>query len=428
MRVRAVLTVLAVLILAGAAHAAKSAKPARDAAPKPVAITGVQQFSGKDYSRIVLLLSGQTGRRWQLLPPDPKAGDVRRLYVDLDNTVVRPGVPSHLTISDGIMRKVRVAPYKPGVTRVVVDIENFKNCQVFALDNPVRVILDVQGEMKKAPAQPEKPAKSGSRATSGSKGKPAPEAKASAGYTPPPGSKRMAKTLVEQLGLGVRTVMIDPGHGGVDPGARGHGGILEKNVTLNAARLLGARLTAQGFTVLYTRTADKTVPLVARTAMANAKKADLFISLHCNAHKDPKSSGLETYSLNLASTPDEVRVAARENAGAMKNISDLQKILDELMHTSKLDESRELAKAAHSGALGQARKSLDLRDRGLHEAPFHVLMGAKMPAVLVEMGYITNPAEAAKLGDKAYLDSLARGLAEGVAAYKQRVERYAASQ
>lgn len=413
--------------------------------PKPAVVTDVQVYSGRDYSRIVLVLSGEARHHWQVLPPDPKEPGVRRLYVDLDDAVVRRGVPGRFDVRGDVARKVRLSPFKPGVLRLVVEVENLKTQQVFVLENPNRVIVDVQGEETKRDASPaSKPDASKSSAAKQAPGKAGPEQPGkkgksleSASFLPDdrpglpgvnlatPSRKKMARQLVEQLGLTVRTVMVDAGHGGHDSGARGVGGLWEKNVNLQVARLLGKQLEKMGFEVLYTRTTDKYVPLEVRTAMANAQKADLFVSVHCNAHGDPKSSGMETYSLNLASTPDEVRVAARENSVDPRRISDMQKILDELMHASKLSESRAFAKSAHLATLSQARKSLDLRDRGVHEAPFYVLLGAKMPAILVEIGYITNPVEGAKLKDAKYLEGLARGIAEGVKAYKERIERFA---
>jgi len=408
----------------------KAPKKQEAKAPKPAVVTDVQVYSGRDYSRIVLVLSDEARHHWQVLPADPKEPGVRRLYVDLDDAVVRHGVPGRFDVRGDVARKVRLSPFKPGVLRMVVEVENLKTQQVFVLENPYRVIVDVQGEASK------KDAGAASKPAVGKTGKKGRSAEApSVQPDDKPGlpgvnlatasRKKMARQLVEQLGLTVRTVMVDAGHGGRDSGARGVGGLWEKNVNLQVARLLGKQLEMMGFEVLYTRTTDKYVPLEVRTAMANAQKADLFVSVHCNAHGDPKSSGMETYSLNLASTPDEVRVAARENSVDPRRISDMQKILDELMHASKLSESRTFAKSAHTATLSQARKSLDLRDRGVHEAPFYVLLGAKMPAILVEIGYITNPSEGAKLKDPKYLEGLARGIAEGVKAYKERIERFA---
>ena len=414
---------------------AKPVKQQEVKSSKPAVVTDVQVYSGRDYSRIVLVLSGEARHHWQVLPPDPKEPGVRRLYVDLDDAVVRRGVPGRFDVRGDVARKVRLTPFKPGVLRMVVEVENLKTQQVFVLENPYRVIVDVQGEAsKKDAAAPPKPGASKPAAgKSGKKGKSAKAASVQPDDKPglpgvnlaTPGRRKMARQLVEQLGLTVRTVMVDAGHGGRDSGARGVGGLWEKSVNLQVAKLLGKQLEKMGFEVLYTRTTDKYVPLEVRTAMANAQKADLFVSVHCNAHGDPKSSGMETYALNLASTPDEVRVAARENSVDPRRISDMQKILDELMHASKLSESRAFAKSAHFATLSQARKSLDLRDRGVHEAPFYVLLGAKMPAILVEIGYITNPVEGAKLKDAKYLEGLARGIAEGVKAYKERIERFA---
>ncbi len=421
-------------------------------ASKPAVVTAVQQISGADYSRIVITLSREASFRYQLLPPD--GGDVRRLYVDMDNTQVKSGVPSRFNVPGPVMRKVRVSPNKPGVVRVVVDTQNLTSYKVFTLDGPFRVVVDVQGEAKKqsaTAATPEPQAKGAQSAAAPAKAEPKGKGKAVAkgkagakdeAAAKEPSSakgagknsnasqvnKKMARQLVEQLGLTVKTVMIDAGHGGKDPGARSKNGLTEKTVTLRVAKLLGERLKAKGFNVLYTRTTDKYIPLETRTALANAQKADLFLAIHCNAHGDPNSSGMETYSLNLATTPEEVRVAARENAVDQRRIGDMQSILADLMLTSRLTESRDFAKAAHQTTLNQARKSLPVRDRGLHEAPFYVLMGANMPAVLIEIGYITNPAESAKLVDSMYLDQLAKGLAEGVVAYKQRIERYAAKE
>ncbi|WP_243311865.1 N-acetylmuramoyl-L-alanine amidase [Fundidesulfovibrio agrisoli] len=416
--------------------AGKEAKPA-----KLTPVTDVQIWSGKDYSRIAVVLAGEVQHHWQLLPPEASKDGLRRLYVDLDDTRIKPGVPGRFDVRGDVARKVRLAPYKPGVTRLVVEVENLKNQQVFVLENPYRIIVDVQGQSAKARAAEDKADKD--KAASGKSAEPqaqpkgkgktqaAPEAaaqEAAPAETAPllatPGRKKMARQLVEQLGLTVRRVMVDAGHGGKDPGAHGAGGLVEKDVNLRIARLLGEKLEKMGFEVLYTRTQDKFVSLEGRTAMANARKADLFVSVHCNAHGDPGSSGLETYSLNLASTPDEVRVAARENSVDPRRISDMQKILDELMHASKLTESRDFARAAHASALNQAKRGGSARDRGVHEAPFYVLLGAKMPAILVEVGYITNPAEAAHLRNEKYLDGLAQGLAEGVRAYKQKIERF----
>jgi N-acetylmuramoyl-L-alanine amidase len=403
---------------APAGHALRKAGRSTRAAARKAEVKDLQVYSGKDYSRIVLVLSGQARRHWQVLPvdspdnpdakaqPDPAKRGVRRLYVDLEDTVIGAGVPRRFDVRGEVARKVRLSYFKPDVARLVVEVANLKEQHVFELDNPDRVIVDVKGQTS-ALAQTQTPIQSPAST---------PEQAAV-----PPGNARPAGK--GKPGGRALTVMVDAGRGGRDFGAVSPGGLKEKAVTLKVAGILAARLAKMGFQVLETRTTDTLIPQEKRTAMANARQADLFISIHCNADANRALSGLETYSLNLASTPDEVREAARENSVDPRNISDMQDILDDLMHASKLNESRELARCAHEATLSQARKCLPLKDRGVHEAPFYVLLGARMPAILVELGYLSNPAEAAKLEDEKYLEALAAGLADGVKAYAGRVGR-----
>jgi N-acetylmuramoyl-L-alanine amidase len=404
---------------APAGHALQKIGHSTRAAARKAEVRDLQVYSGKDYSRIVLVLSGQARRHWQVLPadspdnpdakaqPDPAKRGVRRLYVDLEDTVIGAGVPRRFDVRGEVARKVRLSYFKPDVARLVVEVADLKEQHVFELDNPDRVIVDVKSQAS-ALAQTQTPIQSPAST-------PAEQAAVQPEKARPAGKGRP--------GVRALTVMVDAGRGGRDFGAAGPGGLKEKTVTLKVAGILAARLAKMGFQVLETRTTDTFIPQEKRTAMANARQADLFISIHCNADANRALSGLETYSLNLASTPDEVREAARENSVDPRNISDMQDILDDLLHASKLNESRELARCAHEATLSQARKCLPLTDRGVHEAPFYVLLGARMPAILVELGYLSNPSEAAKLEDEKYLEALAAGLADGVKAYAERVGR-----
>jgi N-acetylmuramoyl-L-alanine amidase len=478
--------------------AGNGASPPAATAAAPATLSEISKTGGDDYSRITLALDRETVFRYQLL--DVAKGEdaaPRRLYIDMDNVRLGQAIKPDEKISDGILRQIRAAYNKPGVVRVVLDIDNLDRHNVFTLDSPFRVVLDVYAKAKPGKGQPKaepapadaasaQPAAEAAAAPAAAKqadkydgwlsnlfkrkSKTAPEAAKpsekgadkSAGkaapaktvpdadaamreqtaqaasqaakapeqtakppaYKPPPGSEKRIGDLVEQLGLTVRTIMIDAGHGGKDPGAQGLNGLVEKNVNLRFAKILGKKLEDHGFQVLYTRTKDVFIPLEERTAMANAQKADLFVSLHCNAHGEAKSSGLEIYSLNLASTEDAVRVAARENAVSAKTISDLQLILTDLMLNTKMKESRDLAKTVQDKSIGAVSGAWKTRDRGTHEAPFYVLMGARMPAVLVEMGYITNPVDAKQLASDKYLEALAQGMVNGLVAYKQRIERF----
>ncbi|OIO01941.1 MAG: hypothetical protein AUJ49_06955 [Desulfovibrionaceae bacterium CG1_02_65_16] len=380
----------------------------RAADDKPVLLDVRQKNTGPS-ARVVLDLDSRVKYRYQILEhKSGKVGKAGRIYIDLLGAHPRPGVDDDVKVTGGILRRIRVAPKEPDATRVVMDFNELKDYRVTALDAPFRIVIDAFSTAAAkaatpAPAQDDPPPP----------------------YTLPRGSnrKKFAADLVEQLGLSVRTIMIDAGHGGKDPGARGNG-LQEKDVTLRMAFILGKELKQRGYRVLYTRTTDDFLALEERTALANAKKADLFISVHCNANTDPGIHGLETYSLNLARTPDAVRVAARENAVTDKNISDLQMILTDLMLTSKIKESVDLARGVQRQSLASLRGSWTVTDHGNREAPFYVLMGAKMPSVLVEMGYITNKTEAARLKNNTYLRRLADGIADGIGEYKQQIERY----
>lgn len=244
-----------------------------------------------------------------------------------------------------------------------------------------------------------------------------PEAKA-----PPKSGGR--KDIAEQLGLTIDTIVIDPGHGGKDPGAMANG-LREKDLTLAIAKRVGKMLQAKGFKVYFTRSTDVFIPLEERTSFANDKKADLFVSIHINASPNSAGNGLETYSLNVAKTKQAQRVAARENGVSVAQISDLQVILTDLMLGAKVRESSDLAGNVQKSVCNTVARSCDIGDHGTHEAPFYVLVGAKMPAILVECGYITNPTEARRLGSDSYQQLLAEGIVGGISGYKQRLERLA---
>ena len=227
--------------------------------------------------------------------------------------------------------------------------------------------------------------------------------------------------LARQLGLSVETVFIDAGHGGKDPGAY-HNNIVEKLVVMDVAKTLGRLLERNGLKVIYTRAADQFISLSQRTALANAQGADLFISIHVNASNSEAIHGLETYYLNLARTPEAARVAATENVGSDRRLKDMQKVLTDIMLTAKVDESASLAREIQRTAISRLnRNGLEVRNNGTRSAPFHVLIGARMPAVLVELGYCTNAQEAKRLASNRYRELLAQGLAEGILAYRSKL-------
>ncbi|MEJ2657293.1 MAG: N-acetylmuramoyl-L-alanine amidase [Desulfobacterales bacterium] len=276
----------------------------------------------------------------------------------------------------------------------MVDIKSFKTYKIFSLKNPFRIVIDVWGEV----AQPA----------------PAVLTADKKDMKIPPGA------LAKQLALGVSRIVIDPGHGGRDFGAPGYyRGIHEKHITLKLARRLAKKIREElGYEVIMTRHSVRYLTFEERTAIANTKIADLFISIHANAARDRRAYGIETFFLNLATDNDAILVAARENATSTKNISDLQTILGDLMQNAKINESSRLAvhvqKSMTQYLGGHYTK---IRGKGVKQAPFYVLLGAQMPAILIETSFISNPTECKRLMSIAYQDRMSEAIVQGIKEY-----------
>jgi N-acetylmuramoyl-L-alanine amidase len=225
-------------------------------------------------------------------------------------------------------------------------------------------------------------------------------------------------SLAQQLGLGIGTIVIDPGHGGKDPGAIASG-MKEKDIVLKTGKRLAVHLREKlGATVILTRDKDTFMPLEERTAIANTNSADLFISLHVNAHPSPDIRGIETYFLNLTTNSEAMRVAARENATSTHQLSDLQDILSDILQNSKINESSRLADQVHQSiGSGLSEAPFTLKNMGVKQAPFYVLIGAEMPAILIEIAFISNPDDAELLGDDEFIDKLAAQISDGISQY-----------
>jgi len=228
-------------------------------------------------------------------------------------------------------------------------------------------------------------------------------------------SRSTELTLVEQLGLKVRRVVIDPGHGGHDTGAIGKGGTREKDVALSIALKVAEELREKDLDVVLTRSDDRFIRLEDRAKFANAEHGDLFISIHCNAAEKRTLRGIETYTLNTSADRYSIRLAARENASSEKGISDLQFILADLATKANTEESTRLANHVQRSLVTDlSSKYKDIRDLGHKEALFYVLLGVKMPAILVETSFLSNPDEEARLKSKAYQSEVAKAIARGV--------------
>lgn len=232
-------------------------------------------------------------------------------------------------------------------------------------------------------------------------------------------------SLARQLGLGARRICLDAGHGGHDPGAIGRGGTQEKDITLAIVLKLEKLLRKElGADVVMTRDSDVFIPLEERTAIANASGADLFLSVHINSARNRTGRGLETYYLSFAKNAAAEELAARENAISQATMKDLNNLVKAITTNSKIDESRDFAGIIQRANItGLATEFKGVLDRGVHTAPFYVLIGANMPSILTEVGFISNPEEERWLKSEAYQERLAESLLEGVKAYLGQLNR-----
>ena len=219
------------------------------------------------------------------------------------------------------------------------------------------------------------------------------------------------KSLTREFGLTAKTIVIDPGHGGEDPGALGSRNLQEKDIVLSISRKLHEILTTKGYTVLMTRDTNRFIPLKKRTEFATQHKADLFLSIHANASASSRAKGIETYYLNVTSTDKaSEKIAARENINSGYSIQELETLLDGLIRESKSEDSKRLARHVQN-ALVQNTGAVD---RGVKHARFVVLIGTKVPAILIETGFVSNPVEGRKLATSAYQHKIAAAIAQGV--------------
>ena len=236
-------------------------------------------------------------------------------------------------------------------------------------------------------------------------------------------------SLIRTLGLKINRVVIDPGHGGHDQGTEGAKGLLEKELVLDVALRVGKMVQEHmGAEVIYTRSDDTFVPLEGRTALANEKKADLFLSIHANSSSYPNISGVETYYLNINGSKDAMDVARRENGPTLNSIFDLQDIVRKIALHDKSEESHEFAKRMEASLYSFSLRNFPgSKDRGVKTAPFIVLIGANMPSVLAEIGFLTNSREEALLKRSDYRQKLAEALYKGMERYTDSLSHFQAA-
>lgn len=366
----------------------------------------VRPIIESDYTRLVLDTSRRVSYAVRELPADPATGTPSRLCVDLYHTRPDPRLPLRLSPSGGPLVRLRGAMLDGDVTRLILDVPGLRRHTAFPLLDPFRLVVDVHGTPRSvapslaparlvlAPAQP----------------------------VPPGRTDRGAAVARRRL-----RIVLDPGHGGKDPGAIGAGGLREKDVVLALSLRLARRLRAAGHEVVLTRDGDAFLSLAERTARASAADADLFVSVHANASRRRGAAGIETYYLSNTNDRATIRLAGMENrlvhgSGAAP-ASDVSWILSDMIQSYKVEESSSLASIVQHELVGAARRDHpEVRDLGAKPGPFYVLVGSTVPAVLLEVGFLTHEAEGRRLARPTYQETIAEGFLRAIDRFVDNVD------
>jgi N-acetylmuramoyl-L-alanine amidase/type II secretory pathway predicted ATPase ExeA len=329
-----------------------------------------------------------------------------RIYFDLRNARLDPSVGSKtVPLQTGLVKWVRAAQNTDDVVRLVLDAGGAKVYSAQLLSNPDRLVIDLS-------------AQANSSARKGASSNPQQQTVANS-----PSRANMihqSPTLSRELGLKISRIVIDPGHGGSDTGAMGPHGLIEKNLCLDVASRLG-KLIEQNIPVaevIYTRKDDTYVPLEQRTAIANNAHADLFISIHANSSDSSDVRGVETYYLSLATSPESMKLATRENALGQSSLHDLPELIQKITRNEKISDSRQFAADVQEALAGRLQLvSRNETNRGVKRAPFVVLTGANMPSILSEISFLSNAKDESLLLQSNQRQRVAEGLYSGIAEY-----------
>jgi N-acetylmuramoyl-L-alanine amidase len=421
-------------------------------------------------TRVTVLVEGMIDIRHGRLENPP------RIFIDFLDTIPAlggekgpRGAIRTVPAATALLRQIRVAENQKGLTRLVFDLEQGEiDYQTQVLRHPSRLLIEFKQRRPGTPptltsapkpkptlrftmadppvlmakfvlpkAEPgQMPYRVGGFVLRDWPGHAAPSRPSRPPERPATASIAASRTsigkqsLTRVLGLKIGKVVIDPGHGGHDVGSTGVSGLVEKEVTLDISRRL-ARLIEDGLgsNVVLTRTEDVYLSPEQRTEIANQQRADLFISIHANSSLLKTATGVETYYLNFTTSQEALEVAARENASSERNVADLGDLIKKIALKDKMDESREFAGKIQTALLqGSMRAGNRTRDRGVRKAPFIVLVGAAMPSVLAEVGFLSNAREEALLKKPDYRQKIAEALYRGVSQYANTLSHFAVAQ
>jgi N-acetylmuramoyl-L-alanine amidase len=438
----------------GSIAKAESGSNKIDSGGGPVLIRSIRRTSLPDGMRVTVELDAEVAFRSERLE------NPRRVFFDLKGTrAVSALQDATLKFNDDLVREVRLGRHPQNTTRIVINMDGIDSYSVFTLYSPFRVLIDFKAAapptgaltppeltpialaartdpmpvalVASLPAPPLTPPVAATPATERLLDPPArplasrPVVPASSIPPALPSANSDGKfSLARQLGLGVSRIVIDAGHGGHDPGAQSNG-ISEAELVLDVAMRLSRLMQKQpGIEVVMTRDTDVFIPLEERTTIANREGADLFLSIHANASRNPRARGVETYFLNFASNPDAEAVAARENSASGRAMHSLPDIVRAIALNNKIDESRDFADMVQRSMVRRlASRNKQLKDLGVKQAPFVVLIGAAMPSVLAEISFVTHKQEGQLLKTGAYRQQIAEALLDAVLRYQQSLKK-----
>ncbi len=365
-------------------------------------VSEMRHWSNPDYTRVAVTLNREATFEYHHIPGSRDGSISPRLYIDISGAHLAKGVKD-INIGDGLMKTARIAQYRSDTVRVVLDLGSIREYKVFSFSDPFRIIVDVRGARREELTRAKEPVLEA-----------APPLPAHPVASVETAEKHPLKPVIGKI----RRIVIDPGHGGHDPGATGPDGIMEKNVVLQIGLKLAKILRDElGLDVVMTRSTDVFIELQERTAIANKVGADLFVSIHANASTNRNAAGIETYYLNLAKTEKVAQLAAKENGTTLEKVSLLQAVLFDLMANYKLNDSAHLADDVQKALHHRIASRYSAKNLGVKQGPFYVLVGASMPSILVETAFVSNGTEESRLNDPHYQDETARGIAEGIRAY-----------
>ncbi len=343
----------------------------------------VRYWTAPDHTRVVIDLSSRAQFRFRTLTsPD-------RIAIDIPATSFSSGVSAPIAVEDGLIRRIRINKLRSGTAQVVLDLYHESEFEVFPLSAmkgyPERIVIDVQRAVSEGEIQ------------------------------------ERARRIEDLKESRTRIVVIDPGHGGNDPGAVGRRGLREKDVCLKIAKLAADRINATpGFKAFLTRKGDYFVSLGRRVRIARELKADLFMSIHANDAPNRSASGTEVFFLSLSGATDEAarKLAEKENAadmvaGVPPDSDDLTHIIFDMVQKESMVRSSYLAEAVHDNLL----RCHKLHSRGVKQAGFAVLKNAGIPSVLVEVGFLSNAGEAKLIKSSSFQEDAASLLRDAVVDY-----------